>query len=151
MRWSAEESIGGRLFYRSVTVSTVPRTFDQRGLPPSSATKTLANNVEKSLRSISLLLETGGARKRELVTCSDEIVADAFISDPTCKRLSDRDDSQQRMDLVFTVGQSYLFSMVCNTLGVQLEDASRLAPPPPAVLLALGLAALRSRGSAFRY
>ena len=69
--------------------------------------------------------------ERAILDAIDELVADAFITDPTWKRLSDHYDTQQRMDLVFTVGQYNLVSMALNTLGVQLEDdASRLAPPP---------------------
>ena len=69
--------------------------------------------------------------ERAILDATDELVADAFITDPTWKRLSAHYDTQQLMDLIFTVGQYNLVSMALNTLGVQLEDdASRLAPPP---------------------
>ncbi len=57
----------------------------------------------------------------------DELRRDAFISDQTWKALSERYDTQQMMDLVFTVGQYQLVSMALNSLGVQLEeDVERL-------------------------
>lgn len=68
--------------------------------------------------------------ERALLDATDELVADAFVTDPTWKRLSGHYDTHQLMDLIFTVGQYNLVSMALNTLGVQLEDdASRLSPP----------------------
>lgn len=57
-----------------------------------------------------------------LLRGADELLADAFISDATWKKLSERFDTQQLIDIVFTVGQYHLVSMALNTLGVQLED-----------------------------
>jgi len=69
--------------------------------------------------------------ERAILDATDELVADAFVTDPTWKRLSDHYDTRQLLDFVFTVGQYNLVSMALNTLGVQLEDdASRLSPPP---------------------
>ncbi len=57
-----------------------------------------------------------------LLRAADELCADAFISDATWAELSKRYDTQQLIDLVFTVGQYNLVSMALNTLGVQLEN-----------------------------
>lgn len=52
----------------------------------------------------------------------DELHADSFISDATWAALSQRYDTRQLMDFVFTVGQYTLVSMALNTLGVQLDE-----------------------------
>ena len=57
---------------------------------------------------------------RALLDATDELHADAFISDATWARLSDL-DVQQRMNLIFAVGQYNLVSMALNSLGVQPE------------------------------
>lgn len=57
---------------------------------------------------------------RALLDATDELHEDAFVSDGTWARLAALSD-QQRMDLVFTVGQYNLVSMALNTLGVQPE------------------------------
>ena len=61
------------------------------------------------------------ALERALLRASDELHADAFVSDATWAALSQHLDTQQLMDLVFTVGQYTLVSMALNTLGVQPE------------------------------
>ena len=60
--------------------------------------------------------------EQALLQATDQLVADAFISDETWAALSAHYEKQQLMDLVFTVGQYNLVSMALNTLGVQLED-----------------------------
>ena len=45
-----------------------------------------------------------------------------MITDATWQALSERYDTKQLMDLVFTVGQYNLVSMALNTLGVQLDE-----------------------------
>lgn len=57
---------------------------------------------------------------RALLDATDELHGDAFISDSTWKRLAEL-TTEQRIDLVFTVGQYNLVSMALNTLGVQSE------------------------------
>jgi alkylhydroperoxidase family enzyme len=57
-----------------------------------------------------------------LMRAVDELHSDAMITDPTWKALSERYDTQQLMDLVFTVGQYNLVSMALNTFGVQLDE-----------------------------
>jgi alkylhydroperoxidase family enzyme len=58
---------------------------------------------------------------RALLRATDELRADAMITDQTWKQLSEHLGTQQLMDLVFTVGQYNLVSMALNTLGVQLD------------------------------
>ena len=57
-----------------------------------------------------------------LLRAADELHDDAFITDATWKLLAQRFNSQQLIDLVFTVGQYHVVSMALNTLGVQLDE-----------------------------
>ena len=57
-----------------------------------------------------------------LMTAVDELHADAFISDETWNKLGEHFDTQQMMDIVFTVGQYNLVSMALNSFGVQLDE-----------------------------
>lgn len=57
-----------------------------------------------------------------LLRAADELHDDHCISDATWAALSARYDEKQLIDLVFTVGQYTLVSMVLNTLGIQGED-----------------------------
>jgi len=57
-----------------------------------------------------------------LLRAVDELHDDAIITDATWKALAARYDTQQLMDLVFTVGQYNLVSMALNTFGVQLDE-----------------------------
>jgi len=65
---------------------------------------------------------------RALLRATDELHADAFISDATWKTLAAHYDTHQLMDLIFTVGQYNLVSMALNSLGVQPEPG---LPPFP--------------------
>lgn len=60
-------------------------------------------------------------RDRWLLRAADELHADAFIIDSTWEALSAHYDTQQLLDLIFTVGQYNLVSMALNSLGVQPE------------------------------
>jgi alkylhydroperoxidase family enzyme len=57
-----------------------------------------------------------------LLRAVDELYIDSFITDATWKKLAVKYNQHQLIDLVFTVGQYNLVSMVLNTLGVQLEE-----------------------------
>jgi len=57
-----------------------------------------------------------------LIRSVDELYKDTFISDATWKTLIERYDTNQLMDLVFTVGQYQSLAMALNTFGVQLEE-----------------------------
>ncbi len=59
---------------------------------------------------------------RLLLQATDELHADAHISDETWQGLAEHLTQQQLMDLVFTVGQYNLVSMALNSFGVQLDQ-----------------------------
>lgn len=65
---------------------------------------------------------------RTLLRATDELHADAFVSDATWEALTARYSTEQCMDLVFAVGQYNLVSMALNTLGVQPEQGLRRFP-----------------------
>ncbi len=56
-----------------------------------------------------------------LIRAVDELFSDAFISDATWNALSERYNTKQLMDVVFTIGQYNLVSWALNTFGVQRE------------------------------
>ena len=58
---------------------------------------------------------------RVLLQAADELVGDKFLSDETWSALGERYDTNQILDLIFTVGQYTLVSMALNSLGVQIE------------------------------
>jgi 4-carboxymuconolactone decarboxylase len=57
-----------------------------------------------------------------LLRAVDELHGDAFISDVTWGKLSGRYNTQQLMDLIFTVGEYNMVSMALNSLGVQQDE-----------------------------
>lgn len=67
------------------------------------------------------------ASDRALLMATDELTADAFISDATWEALGEYSE-KQRMDLVMTVAQYTQVSMMLNTFGVQLDEDLRLDP-----------------------
>lgn len=60
---------------------------------------------------------------RLLLQATDELHADAFITDGTWQALARHLNTEQLMDGVFTVGQYNLVSMALNTFGVQPDVA----------------------------
>ena len=56
-----------------------------------------------------------------LIRAVDELFSNAFISDMTWNALSERYNTKQLMDVVFTIGQYNLVSWALNTFGVQRE------------------------------
>ncbi|HYM29901.1 MAG TPA: carboxymuconolactone decarboxylase family protein [Candidatus Cybelea sp.] len=64
-----------------------------------------------------------GEFDRALLRAADELHKDAFISDATWAALGKRYNTQQLIDVVFTVGNYNLVSMMLNTLGVQLDES----------------------------
>tara|TARA_B100000900_G_scaffold335874_1_gene297511 strand:+ start:257 stop:562 length:306 start_codon:yes stop_codon:yes gene_type:complete len=64
---------------------------------------------------------------RALLMATDELTADAFISDATWEILSEYSE-KQRMDLVMTVAQHTQVSMMLTTFGVQLDEDLSLDP-----------------------
>ena len=61
------------------------------------------------------------AHERLLLKATDELHADAFITDETWQGLKQTYSDQQMMDLVFAVGQYNLVSMALNSFGVQAD------------------------------
>jgi hypothetical protein len=68
---------------------------------------------------------------RLLLQATDELHADACISEPTWQALAKIYDQNQRMDLVFTVGQYNMVSMALNSFGVQLDAGLEGFPKAP--------------------
>jgi len=60
--------------------------------------------------------------ERALLSAADELVADARIGDDTYAALGAELDTQQLMDVVFTVGAYELFAMAMRTFDVELDD-----------------------------
>ena len=65
-----------------------------------------------------------------LLRAADELHGDTMITDATYAALAARYGDQQLLDLVFTVGQYHLVSMVLNTMRVQRDDGVTDAPMP---------------------
>jgi alkylhydroperoxidase family enzyme len=59
---------------------------------------------------------------RLLLQATDELHADAHVSDETWAGLRAHLSTEQLMDLVFTVGQYNLVSMALNSFGVQPDE-----------------------------
>jgi 4-carboxymuconolactone decarboxylase len=58
---------------------------------------------------------------RLLLQATDELRADAHVADATWQGLAKHFNTQQLMDIVFTVGQYNLVSMALNSFGVQAD------------------------------
>ena len=65
---------------------------------------------------------------RALLRATEELWDDAMVSDATWRELARFLNTEQLMDVVFTVGQYNLVSMALNSFGVQPEPG--LAPLP---------------------
>jgi 4-carboxymuconolactone decarboxylase len=63
-----------------------------------------------------------------LLKAADDLHRDYFISEPVWVELSKYFNEQQRMDVVFAVGQYTQVSMLLNTFGVQLDEGQTLDP-----------------------
>ena len=59
---------------------------------------------------------------------ADDLNRDYFISEPVWTELAKHFNEQQRMDVVFAVGQYTQVSMLLNTFGVQLDEGQTLDP-----------------------
>jgi len=57
-----------------------------------------------------------------LVQTADDLFENSVVSDESWKTLSERYNTEQMMDVVFTVGQYNLVSWALNSLGVPLDD-----------------------------
>ena len=56
-----------------------------------------------------------------MLQATDQLHSDTFIDDETWERLTKHYDTRQMMDIVFTVGQYSLVSMMLNTFQVPLD------------------------------
>ena len=65
----------------------------------------------------------------DLVRAADELHRDSRVGDATWSALAARYNTQQLLDIVFTVGQYTLVSMALNSLGVQREEGVGGFPP----------------------
>jgi alkylhydroperoxidase family enzyme len=63
--------------------------------------------------------------ERAMLAAVDELVAEATITDDTWATLAAELDTQQLMDLVFTVGAYEVLAMAFRTFGVELDDDLR--------------------------
>ncbi len=63
--------------------------------------------------------------ERALLSAADELLADARIAEDTYAVLATTFDTQQMMDLVFTVGAYETFAMAMRTFDVELDDDLR--------------------------
>ena len=63
-----------------------------------------------------------------LLRATDELHADQFVTDATWSALRAHFDEKQCVDLIYTVGQYTMVSMMLNTLGVQLDAGQVLDP-----------------------
>ena len=61
-------------------------------------------------------------RARAILLAVDELFAGGKISDETWSELAEFYDTQQLMDLVFSIGVYNLISWSLNSFGVQLDD-----------------------------
>jgi len=79
--------------------------------------------TDEDVRHISAGPDAAGVNEHDrlLLRATDELHADAMISDETWNALAKTYDQRQMMDLVFTVGQYNLVSMALNSFGVQLD------------------------------
>jgi alkylhydroperoxidase family enzyme len=60
--------------------------------------------------------------EKALLAAADELLSDARISEETYAVLSAELDTQQLMDVVFTVGTYDVFAMALRTFDVELDD-----------------------------
>ena len=65
---------------------------------------------------------SGRRSERALLSAADELVADARIGEQTYGELAAELDTQQLMDVVFTVGAYEVFAMAMRTFDVELDD-----------------------------
>lgn len=63
-------------------------------------------------------------KDRAILRATDDLHRDAKISDSVWESLSENYNTQQLMDIVFTVGQYNLVSMALNSFGVQLDPGT---------------------------
>jgi len=60
--------------------------------------------------------------EQALLKATDELHADAFISNATFAELTEHFEEKQIFDVIFAVGQYNMVSMALNSTGVQLDE-----------------------------
>jgi alkylhydroperoxidase family enzyme len=68
------------------------------------------------------------AAERALLSATDDLHRDQFVSNASWAELARHFSERQCMDLVFTVGQYTQVSMILNSFGVQLDPEQTLDP-----------------------
>jgi alkylhydroperoxidase family enzyme len=63
-----------------------------------------------------------GRREQAIITATDELAVDVFLSDLTWASLENHLNQEQIIDLIFLVGQYRGLAGALNSLGVQLDD-----------------------------
>ena len=124
--------ISHALYY--TTITRVSESFSSSGWPtcvipltngPSTSTRgpnraSLADEVARVRHGPEA--EGWSTTDRALLSAADELVADAKIGDATYKALSGELDTQQMMDVVFTIGAYEAFAMFLRTFEVDVDD-----------------------------
>ncbi|MEY4579179.1 MAG: hypothetical protein RL701_3882 [Pseudomonadota bacterium] len=85
------------------------------------------DEIDRIKKPIAEAVPAWSARDAALLQAADELHDDQMITDQTWQTLGTHWDEKQLFDLLFTVGQYTLVSMVLNTLGIQIETP---APTP---------------------
>jgi 4-carboxymuconolactone decarboxylase len=86
------------------------------------------SNAEIDAIKIGATADNWSSADAAILRACDELHSDQFVSDDTWVLLCRFLGEQQRMDLVFTVGQYTQVSMFLNSFGVQLDDFLTLDP-----------------------
>ena len=63
-----------------------------------------------------------------LLRAADDLHREYFVTEPVWAELTKHFNEQQRMDVVFAVGQYTQVSMLLNSFGVQLDEGQTLDP-----------------------
>jgi hypothetical protein len=69
-----------------------------------------------------------------ILRAADELVHEGVISGSTWTVLSNELDSQQILDLIFTVGVYEMLAWMMRSVELELEDDFRTVTEPPATL-----------------
>jgi len=109
---------GSMLCIQHQPVGAMPH-FDRSGR--------LADGLRAMLRSVtpesrSHVRLRFGREDAALLQAADDLFEKSIVTDETWKTLSERYNTEQMMDAVFTVGQYNLVSWALNSLGVPLDD-----------------------------
>jgi len=71
------------------------------------------------------------AEHAAVLQAADELRREAFIADATWRELAKHYDTQQLVEIIFTVGGYTMTGLAINSLGIQIEPGFPRFPPPP--------------------